>query len=544
VQVFFPLQENSESLFVAQPVSEGLPLELLTYDSNVMRNTPANTIAQALHDAEIDLFHVALVLRFPCAARFERSEQIGDDVDGALAEMRRRFPGLPIVAGLVFGEIGQGHSGRNLLCNWSISNLLLSDQLHPRSLHRRGYEILSRAGEKMDRAGCQSVASVISAALDAIVDAGFPGAMLSLLFHDKSSYVIVAQDARGKGWKRIVGPTKRWAYEDDILALVAKDRVARFVPDARRTIFDDQEAVDLAKVISYFVAPLVAPSGEVVGALQIDLGDMSDLGENELPEHLRTLLEAFASQIATALSLAIEMQGMRLSELFDQAVKASLVKTGISDAAQTFVDVVTRPGSPFCDLLLHVRLLDPSKQYLELVAGAGPYFRLARQHRLQIALNDPSPTAKAFRVRESTCVNDVDHDPEALAFRDEVLKPLFLKDAYDNVKSFANLLIQAKKGDRPIGVLTVASFEPWFFSESVRRSMQTLGERLCVALRHAKNAEADAKRAREIEFLLTVTPPLGEGKLEENLRSHVARIPACFGSNTRRRSAESRESGS
>ena len=121
-------------------------------------------------------------------------------------------------------------------------------------------------------------------------------------------------------------------------------------------------------------------------------------------------------------------------------------------------------------------------------------------------------------------MNDIEHDPDTLAFRNSISATSPLRKVYQGVKSFASLLIRAKSGDRPIGVITVASVEPWFFSESVRQSMQTLGERFYVALQHAKNAEAEARRTREIGFLLNVTPPLGEGSLDENLRSHVVRI--------------------
>ena len=47
--------------------------------------------------------------------------------------MQSRFPALPIVAGLMFGEIGQGSSGHNLMRHWCVSNLLLADEFHPRS---------------------------------------------------------------------------------------------------------------------------------------------------------------------------------------------------------------------------------------------------------------------------------------------------------------------------------------------------------------------------------------------------------------------------
>ena len=196
--------------------------------------------------------------------------------------------------------------------------------------------------------------------------------------------MIVAQDARGEGWKRIVGPTKRWADEDDILAVVAKERKGRFIPDAGRSLYDDQEAVELANVISYFVAPLIAPTGEIVGALQVDLGDMSNLGEDGLPIPLRMLLDAFAHQIATGLSLAIQMHEMRLSELFDRAVKASLVEESVEHAAQAFVNIVTAQGRhymTFCctfDFSIPANSTLNSSPALDRISGlrSGTDFRL------------------------------------------------------------------------------------------------------------------------------------------------------------------------
>jgi hypothetical protein len=268
--VMHALPIGDGAVFVSRPVEEGRPLEALQCSCEELHATPGKTIQWTVERSQMDPFHLGLALRFPCAARFEYAGALGIDVSEILSEMRHNYAGVPIVGGLMFGEIGQGPSRRNLCRTWTVSNLLMTDELHPRRVHRRGYEALAKAGEKMNQAA--TVQDAISVALDAIVAAGFPGGMISLLFHDRESYAIVAQEARGEGWRRIVPLTRRRAGQKDILLVVAAERKPRFVPDARRGEFNHPEAVQHGKVISYYVAPLIAPDDSVIGALQVGLG--------------------------------------------------------------------------------------------------------------------------------------------------------------------------------------------------------------------------------------------------------------------------------
>ncbi|HUT88628.1 MAG TPA: GAF domain-containing protein, partial [Thermoguttaceae bacterium] len=501
-----------------QPVIEHWPMEIHTCNSKKLRRTATRMFAGALRRGNIDPFHLACAICFFGAARYECAEGRTLDFGGAPRELKEAYPSVPIVAGLVFGEIGVGTQGRALMRNWTVSGLLLADEFSPRDLHRRGYRALADAGKRL--AETASLDEVLAAAMDMIVQAGFPGGMISLVFHDRKSWVTVALEARGKGWRRIVPLTRRRGDSDDLLVLVANRRIARFVPDSRRDKYNDPAAVKLSGMISQYVLPLKTPGGRVIGLVEVDLGDMSST--RQLPRHLAELTQALASQIAVAVSRAIRMHELELSNLFDRAVAASLTKPTVAEAAQEFVDVVVGAKLLGTDML-HIRLATPDGESLQLVAGSGAYYEAAKQHRPAIPCNEDSPSARAFRDQEPVWANNIEDDEHSRAFA-AGLKAEPVREVFQTERSYVNLLIRARDEDRPIGVINIAAREPWFFSESLWRSMEKLGQRLFFALEHAKNIEAERRTARELRLLLETLPDVSEEDLETSLREHAGKI--------------------
>lgn len=529
--VLFPQVQADGSALVNRPVKQHWPLEVLACVPERLHGTAPEMIRRASIAGNIDPFHLACIIAFPCAARSEYAREMRLDVPTALKALRESHPRVPMVAGLVFGEVGLGAQGRPVLGSWSISGLLLSDQITSRSLHRLGYRALApvngtRAGDGKPRtilATAESIEDVLAAAIDVITEVGFPGSMISLVFHDRHSYVIVARKAHSKGWERIIRRTIRRAEQGDLLDVVGRSGEPKFIPDSRRDPFNDSEAVSIAGVISQYVLPLKGPNGTLIGLLQIDLGDMSN--ERRLPEHLETLLRAFASQIATALSRAIRMHELALSDLFDRAVAASLTKSTVVEAAQEFVNTVVSDKDHFKTDMVHVRLVSDDRK-LQLVAGSGRYYRVAQKTRPVISVDEDGPSARAFRDAEPMWVNDV---------KDDVLSRNFIagfrKSATGRAlraqRSYVNLLIRARDEDPPVGIINIAATTPWFFSESLWRSLKTLGQRLFLAVQRAKKVEAECRIAREREFLLRIWPPLSGQDLRTSLREHAEQIASA-----------------
>ena len=182
----------------------------------------------------------------------------------------------------------------------------------------------------------RSIREVITAGLDALVEAGFPGGMLSLVFADGDDEIIAAQEARGAGWVRIVDTTRRRKSGKDLLAVVARQCRLKFIPDARNHELNDPVVVEKAKVISFVALRLEIRSPEsggttqTVGLLQVDLGDMSN--RSGLPRHLKDLLDTMAGQLATALSRAIRLHELALSEHVDRAAARAMTKPTIAEA--------------------------------------------------------------------------------------------------------------------------------------------------------------------------------------------------------------------
>ncbi len=248
--------------------------------------------------------------------------------------------------------------------------------------------------------------------------------------------------------------------------------------------------------------------------------------QEQIPEHLRMLLQAFASHIATALSRAIRIHELALLDLFDHALAASLTKSTVVEAAQEFIDIVVGQKDLFETDMVYIRLASPDRRELRLVAGSGEYYRKAHRIRSVISVDDPSPSSTAFRSGEDMWVNNVNDDVRFLKFKARMRKTAAGR-ALRIQKSFVNLLIRARDEDPPIGVVTIAATTPWFFSESLWRSLKTIGQRLFFVIKRAEEVEAECRTASEREFLLKMTPPLSDLNLKTSLQQHARRIAAA-----------------
>ena len=524
--ILYPIIEEDGSAFVNQPVHEHYTVELLATEVKETQQAASQAMKRAILKGHIDVFHLGYLLSFSCQARYESIEKEGLKIIDAWVKIKKENPGLPFTVAFVAGEIGLVESGRSSVRNWTVSELLLSDQLSQRSILRSGYLSIAKAGQRM--AESESINEVLYEASNAITSSGFHGGMISLVFRDKGEYVIVPKESVGLGWHKAQLIRQKKAGECDVLTKIFESKESIFISDSRKEECFDPNLVKTSGVISQYIIPLKGRNGEVLGIMQIDLGDMSNL--SKLPKYLETLFYAFANQIASAICRAFRIEELAVSDLFDKAVEASLMKKKKKAAIQEFVNVLNKDKDLLGTDIIHIRLISEDLKQLELVAGSGDYFRIALEERPYIPVHydiktSDSHTVKTYVSGESMWINNVEDDKESKDFV-QYLFPSKSSQILSEWHSYANLLIMGKKkGEPPIGVITIASTSAWFFSESRWLSMKTLGQRLYFAIQHAEEIENREKRTNEVKFLLGMTPRLStEFDLKKSLSKNAERI--------------------
>jgi signal transduction histidine kinase len=529
--VLYPRMNPDGSVSLNRPVIKNWPLEILRGNPDKLCGTVADAAQKANERGLIDDFHLAAAFVFPCTARYQHAPDVNALTTVALDEYAQHHPDVPLIGALVFGEIGLGENGRSQLRNWNVSTMLLSDEIAPRSFKRRANEAIAEAARVMMNATDHE--EVIEAALEAVHRVGLPGAMFSNVYGYKFSFVILAHSAIGEGWTRIVPLTNRKEGDQDILIEIARraqDPTClpwEFVRHARRDERNDRKAVDVGKIVSYYVSALTDSARSVIGLLQVGLGDMSN--RESLPDYIETFLTALSGHVSTALSQLIRKDEAELSDLIDRAVAASLTKTTVAEAAQTFVCTITQKP-PLRGCMIHVRLARPDPESLTLVAGIGEYYELAKTtSRRQVRVRDKgenSPTVRAFVNRNvKWWVNQTTTDDSSCRFLEQLGNSHpSLQDVLRSEQSYVNLPIQRMNNSKPLGVIHIASKEPWFFSESLYRSLRKLGRRLYFVLTHVNDVEQVRRRTAELEFLRKTTPPLQAQDLSSALQDHAKQI--------------------
>jgi signal transduction histidine kinase len=253
---------------------------------------------------------------------------------------------------------------------------------------------------------------------------------------------------------------------------------------------------------------------------------MSNL--KRIPDYLERLLLTFGGEVAMALSRAIRLEQLELSDLFDHAVAESMVSETSDEAARKFVGTLLSAKDLLGTDLVHIRLATEDRKALRLVAGAGEYYRAARKERPVIPAKDDSPTAKCFREGVSRWVNNTKEDRPSQRLVAHLQESLATRKILAAERAYANIILRSHPEEPPMGVLTIASNEAWFFSESRWRSMKALGQRLCIALKHARQVQAQILCTQELGFLLKITPVLGQdADLRTSLANNAGRIAAA-----------------
>ena len=495
-------------------------------------------VGWAVRRARLNWDLLSTVLVFACAARYGSRKETGLDPVTALADGQKKLGGLEVIGAYFDGELGLDNTGRSVFGTWCVSSLVLSDELAPRSRLYRGLDAFATVGEQpVPTTMKQAVSSVLYLAKEA----GFPGAMVSLVMESGEGGAVIAQDAIGKGWPEIVGITRRPFGEGDILAEVWESGKARDVFDC----FEDGSHCDLdtclrAGVVSQRVAPLLDEDGRVAGIIQLDLGDLRC--EHAFSSELSFVADGVVGYATASLRHAAHAEELEFTRELDDLLEECLVpRSGPSHQLKPLESALKELLVKAAGLLgfdmAHVRLWDAEKRALHLVCGMGPYYEKIKGEesgRQVISIDDKSPTTMAFVRGAGTIqiVNDAQNSPSAQLVRDRY-EGTKVGRALTEFQSFANTVLGGP--DQEVaGTLNVgSSTDPWHFTGPRANCLRVLASRARLLVRNLTEQQTRRQVEWNLKSITTLVPQLEEGRsLGEALAMYVSSLKEVFDPDT------------
>ncbi|HZF37384.1 MAG TPA: GAF domain-containing protein, partial [Blastocatellia bacterium] len=406
--------------------------------------------------------------------------------------------------GLFDGEFGADDSGRYLFGNWSIATLCFGDEMRDRTPTHTGFKAFSETARS--QTGFFTLLDTIKGSLRVIFETGFPGAMLSLVMRNEDDEWVVAMGATGSRFEKIVGTAKRPMKENDILAVVARNRELKFIPDSSQDKYCDQEEVKKSGIISQCILPLLDRKGELIAVLQFDLGDLRRRqgGLNKAEERILTSLGAVVGEMILRY---LNSEEARLARELDEVLIESLrgaeldraLKICIEGTIETYnkrTDNVERTADLSKVETGHIHLLNSDRSALEPVAGAGDYYEAFKYRRQRTKIDSDSPAARAFNLNDVVVVNDSSKNPWHRAVLDSCSDDPFAHSTMQKIRSYADTPIRDTNG-APIGTISLISYHPWAFTYTRARALKALGHRISTLIQHFKVL-------KERQFLLDI----------------------------------------
>ncbi|MBI3417051.1 MAG: GAF domain-containing protein [Verrucomicrobia bacterium] len=497
-------------------VRGGAVFEIFEPDPKKMRRAVMELKKAVMTRFRFESTEVAGVIGIGCTGRLRVYKKIRYDLHATLKEAQKQFPQSVYAGCWMDGELGTDPFGQADFSNWSLAEAFFVDEVSARSDLFLGFDVLSQHIQLATTA--PSVGTAMTRCFDCIMQAGYAGAMISLVLDDAEQKFIIAQAGRGKLWPTVVlKRTRRSLSGPDILAIVAEQRKPLYIRDATGDPLCDKETALAGGVISFYAIPLLDENGRAIGILQLDLGDMRKV--RDLPEEQKATLATLGAIVAASINRAIQTEELQLARGLDELLTNCLGCQTPAKAADQFA----KGAAKIIDADVHVRLWQPGQSVLRLAGGVGPYFQAAREGRVDLPLNQPSLAGEAFEKRTRIVVNDAPQD----AIVQAMLKctpdgPLRL--AIDRIGSCANFPI--RHGDEePIGVITIGSSQKWFFSQSCLRSLTDAVQRLSLLLAHVKQKQTESEILAQLSFLRQIAPPLDHQlNLHRVLREQVEKI--------------------
>jgi signal transduction histidine kinase len=455
-------------------------------------------------------------LLFPSTAYNLRCGRDKFNIESALAQIEIDLMQRPCIGGFFDGELGVDGTGRSRLTNGSIAYVIFGDEIRDRTPLYKGISALAEYGPKL-LAGSERTRNSIDAAIDnalRIVDeAGFPGAMISLVQSNLDSKsdadrdFFIARKATGSRFPKIVEQTQRPYTGDDILAIVAREKRPCFLPSSSNDPRCNQLAIELSGTISQYVLPLKRLDDIVFGTLQVDLGDLGYLSEEEfcktekakVLDSIAAVIGAGVNRIANALENDIMLR-------LDGALKESLSASCLNEGLDKFIKAAGEALGVEMGHLWLVKLDDAlehsANHNLMLEAGFGPCYEAHKERLHDLHAKALSLINCAFRSDNPQIINDLSSNPAWAASLDSVKHDSELFSYLVQTKSCASVAFGNERGQK-LGVFSFGSTEPWFFFPFHRNVLKVLAERLGFLVEHLRD------RVR-LNFLLDVSPRLAE----------------------------------
>ncbi len=502
--VLWPTHNKDGSVSFLRKLGNYRHLQVLEFGANPASN--GSPSQQARTRAGVSAADVAATFAFVCTARLKSFEQDREfiGIGNGTAESANKAPFFGVYLN---GECGLNSRGRPDQNNVQVSCVVFARNLSNSAQLRRHSRRLAETSEAL--LSSFTVKETVKQALAGIERAGFSGGMLSLICSedddvDTMGGSIVAQDAFGGGWKKIIELTRRPIGGTDVLAKVYESKSARYVsnsldPDSHC----DRETALLAGVISQYVAPLIGGKGQIIGIFQVDLGDLRDQGR--LRDSLKHFLDSYVNQVGAALSRAMYHERVQIDQALDKAVVAAIACDTIEDACDEFLSITARA---FSVDMAHVRLLSETGNHLDMIGGVGPYSQAARNgNRKRISRHkDIGPSALCFREyvpKKVMIVNDAENDVRAQPLRDANADWLPIGAGLRQQKAFANAPVFDEQSQQKMGVLSFATETPWAFTQHKVESLRAAGRRLAFLL---TTLTAKHRVAEEMKFLSAAIP--------------------------------------
>ena len=247
------------------------------------RLTVLNATSDDLHQSAIEAFRLSkrranlknpaaakLILSFACASRFQKfeREKAGSWWQAVEALTQNYVSDIPIICSLCAGEYGEDHRLRARGDNFSIWIACLTGEPSDRAKNRLLQNDLLRAADKLIRAIKPD--EIMAVAVQAVIDAGATGAQISLadpksrkILGENHGFAASSRDS-AQTFEKVskftcrelpdpnhvfclpdyftpwtlqlapAPPTAVWRQlrpEDDILSIVAANKIAIFIPD-------------------------------------------------------------------------------------------------------------------------------------------------------------------------------------------------------------------------------------------------------------------------------------------------------------------------
>jgi signal transduction histidine kinase/GAF domain-containing protein len=392
--------------------------------------------------------------------------------------------------GLFDGEFGADDSGRFLFGNWSIATLCFSDEMRDNTPAYAGFRAFSETPRSPT--GFHHLRDAVKGSLKVIFETGFPGAMLSLAMKNEDDEWLVALDAIGSRFRKIVELTKRPLKENDILAVAAREKELKFIPDSSQDKYCDQEAVKQSGIISQCVLPLFDRKDKLIAALQFDLGDLRRR-KGRLHEAEERILKSLGAFVGDMILRFLNSEEARLARELDQVLIESLRATDLNKALKIYIE---RASHYFKVETGHIRLPNSDASVLEMVAGTGDYYEAFKYHRRETEIFSDSPTAMAFGTNNPVVVNDSSNNLWQRRVLESYSDDPFARSTMQKIRSFANAPI--KDGDgKPIGTISLISYQPWTFTKARVPALDALSHRVSNLIEHFKVL-------KERQFLLDI----------------------------------------